>query len=85
MVFDDEEHEIRVVNLESGKANEQKLRLPRGIVLEVRVGGEPAAIPQVVFRPTGGLQGRTTILALSNGEREMEVQVTGVTGSVSVE
>ena len=85
VVFDEEEHEIRMVNLESGEANEQKLVLPRGISIEVRVGDEPAANPQVVFRPTGGLQGRTTVLVLSNGKREMEVHVTGVTDSVSVE
>ncbi len=85
VVFDEEGYEIRVVNLESGEANEQKLALPRGISVEVRVGDEPAAQQQVIFRPTGGLQGRTTVFALSNGEREMEVQVTGVTGSVSVE
>lgn len=84
VVFDEEEHEIRMVNLDSGEVNEQKLALPRGISVEVLVGDQPAVQRQVIFRPSGGLQGRTTILALSNGSREMEVQVTGVTGSISV-
>jgi hypothetical protein len=85
MVVDPEAGEIYVVNQSTGDRMEQIARVPPGISIEVEVGGEPAVEPQVVFRPTGSLEGRTTTVVLGNSDRIHTVTVTGTTGAVSVE
>ena len=83
-MVDQERHEIRILNLVSGEALEQKLRLPDTLVVELQVGGEPAPEPRIVFRPSGGLTGRTVSLILADQERRHTITVTGTTGAVAV-
>lgn len=75
----------RVINLSSGEALEQRLRIPVGVTIEVRVGQEVASDPQVVFRSSGGLDGRTTVFVLSSQGREQTVTVLSTTGAVSID
>jgi Tfp pilus assembly protein FimT len=76
---------LSAVNLASGETLEQVVTLPPSVTVEMRVGGEVPTETQFVFRPTGGLAGRTVVLVLSNGEREQSVTVTGTTGAVVVQ
>lgn len=85
VVVDQEHREVGIVNLGSGERLEQVVRLPKEVTVDVQAGGEPAAEPQVVFRPTGALEGRTLTLVLADRDRSHTVTVTGTTGAVSVQ
>ena len=85
VVVDLDQREVAVLNLASGEPLERVLRLPSGVTVEVDVGGEPAPEPRIVFRPTGGLEGRTTTLVLADRGRSNTITVTGTTGAVSVQ
>ena len=86
VVVDQEHGEISIVNAVSGERLEQLVRrLPSGVTVDVQVGGKSAPEPQIVFRPTGSLEGRTTTLVLANKERSQAVTITGTTGALSVQ
>jgi Tfp pilus assembly protein FimT len=85
LVVDQDAGEVYVVNQRSGERLEQVARMPRGLTIEVEIGGAAAPEPQVVFRPTGSLDGRTTALVLSMHERSHSVTVTGATGALAVD
>ena len=85
VVIDQERGEISILNVASGEPLEQVAHLPSGVTVDVRVGGESAPESQVVFRPSGSLDGRTTTLVLANQERSQSVTITGTTGAVSVQ
>ncbi len=78
-------HEVTVVNLSSGQAQDERVRLPSSVGVDVEVGGAPAEEPQIVFRPTGSLTGRTTALVLTDRGRRLTISVTGPTGAVTVQ
>ena len=78
-------HEIVVTDLGSGQPEEQRLRLPTAMSVEVQAGGQPAEPPQLVFRSTGSLAGRTTSFVLAGKNRQQTVTVTAATGAISVE
>jgi len=77
--------QVRIVNVASGDALDQRLRIPAGVTIEARIGQEPAPEPKVVFRPSGGVDGRTTAFILSSRGREQTVTVMGTTGAISLE
>ena len=85
VVIDAERGEVSVMNVDSGERLEHAAHLPSGVTIDVQVGGESAPESQVVFRPTGSLEGRTTTLVLANKERSQSVTITGTTGAVSVQ
>ena len=85
VVVDAEQREARVVDTVSGEALEQKLRWPQAMRIDVQVGGKPAAEPHVLFRPTGGLSGRTVVLVVADRTEHLTITVIGTTGAVSVE
>ncbi len=85
VVVDPERGEVSVVNVVSGERLEQMVRLPSGVTVDVQVGGKSAPETQVVFRPTGSLEGRTTTLVLANKETSQVVTITGTTGALSVQ
>jgi Tfp pilus assembly protein FimT len=86
VVLDEERAELRVVNAVTGQAHERSVRLPASVTAQVRVGGEAAEEPEVVFRPTGSLSGgRSVSLVLADRDRRHTVTVNGITGSVSLQ
>lgn len=82
---DQEARQITVVNTVSGEALEQVVRLPKSVTLELLVGDQPAAMPEVSFRGSGALAGRTTVIHLSDDSRQQTITVTGPTGSINVQ
>ena len=84
VVIDPERRKISVVNMASGEALEQVVRLPPSVTVDVQMGDHPSP-GRVVFRPTGSLEGRTVWLILADRERHQTVTVTGTTGAVSVQ
>jgi prepilin-type N-terminal cleavage/methylation domain-containing protein len=84
VVLDAPAGRVQVMNLASGEAREEMVRLPSSVTVEFQVGGEPAPEPQFVFRPNGALAGRTVALVLTSEGRERTITVTGATGAVSV-
>jgi Tfp pilus assembly protein FimT len=84
VVVDPERREIRVINMASGEALEQVVRLPSSVSLDVQVGGTSSPETQVVFRPTGALTGRTVSLVLADRDKVHTITVTGTTGAISV-
>ena len=85
VVIDRQEGRLSVVNQASGDALERVVRLPKGVTLEVLIGGEGSQETQLVFRPTGGLAGRTVSLVLADRDRSDTITVTSVTGAVSLQ
>jgi len=85
VVIDAEQGQVRVVNLTSGEALEQIVRLPTSVSVEMEVGGEPVKPTQFTFRPSGSLAGRSVSLVLADGQKEQAVVVTGTTGAVAVQ
>jgi Tfp pilus assembly protein FimT len=85
VVVDPANQEISVINVASGQALEQVVRLPSSMTVGMQVGGEPSAEMQLVFRPTGSLTGRTVSFVLADRDKVQTITVTGATGSVSVE
>lgn len=85
VVIDRQEGEVRVVNLASGEPLERVIRLPKAVTLDVQIGGESSQETQLVFRPTGGLTGRTVSLVLADRDRSDTITVTSVTGAVSLQ
>jgi prepilin-type N-terminal cleavage/methylation domain-containing protein len=77
--------EVRVVNVVTGKPTDRKLTIPSSVSIEVQNGGEPAQDSQLVFRPTGALNGRTTTLVISCQGKQQTITVTGITGAISVQ
>ena len=77
--------DIRIVNQETGEALDQRLHIPSAVEIEVEVGGEPAAEPQLVFKPTGSLAGRSTSLIVRHHDRSQTITVSGVTGAVTLQ
>ena len=84
VVINQQQRELSVVNLGSGEALERVVRLPRAVTLEVEIGGESSEETQLVFRPTGGLTGRTVSLVVTDRDRRDTITVTSVTGAVSL-
>ncbi len=84
VIVDPERREVRIVNQASGETFERLVHLPEPLSVELKVGGEPAAEGQLVFRSSGSLTGRTVSIVLSDGTREQTIAVTGATGAVSV-
>jgi Tfp pilus assembly protein FimT len=82
---DPEARTVTVTNTVSNEALEQVVRLPKSVAIEVLVGDEPAPAPELTFRPSGALAGRTTVIRLSDESRQQVVTVTGPTGAVTVE
>ena len=85
LVIDREKGELRVVELASGQALEQIVRLPSAITLEVQVGGQASSETQFVFRPTGSLKGRSISLVLTGRKRNNAVTITSATGAVTIQ
>ena len=85
VVVDQERREVTMLNLASGEKSEQVVRLPKEVSVDVQAGGQTAAEPRVVFKPTGALEGRTLRLVLAGRDRSYTITVTGTTGSISVE
>ena len=84
VVVDPERRELSVINMVSGQALEQVVRLPSSVTLDVQVGGASSPETQLVFRPTGSLTGRTVSLVLADRDKVYSITVTGTTGAVSV-
>ena len=85
VVVDADHGEIRVVNVGTGTALEKAVHLPSTVTAEVQVGGSPAAEPELVFRPSGSLSGRTMAVVLADKDRQQTITVTGPTGTVAVQ
>ena len=85
VVIDAETREVRVVNVTSGEALEQIVRMPTSVSVEMEVGGQPSAQTQFSFRPSGSLTGRSVSLVLADGQKQQTVVVTGTTGAVAVQ
>lgn len=77
--------EIRVVNQASGEALEKVVRLPKAVTVTLAIGGETAAESRIVFRPNGGLGGRSVSMTLADARDERTITVTGTTGAVSLQ
>ena len=84
LIVDPEHRELRIMNMVSGDTLEHVVRLPSSVKVEVEVGGESSPQTQIVFLPTGGLQGRTTSLLLEDEDTQHRITITGTTGAVSV-
>ena len=84
VVIDRQQGWLSVVNLTSDEALERVVRLPKGVSLEVEVGGESSQETEFVFRPTGGLTGRTVSLVVADRDQHNTITVTSVTGAVSL-
>ena len=85
VVFDQETGELTVVNQATGEPLERVVRISKPVALEFEVGGQSSSEAEIVFRPTGGLKGRSVSLVLEDGGKRHVVTVTGTTGAVSVE
>lgn len=85
VVVDLEARKVTVVDLGSGEVQEQRLDLPSSISIDVQVGGESMQEPQLVFRPTGSMKGRTTTVVLANTERQHTITALAATGAVFIE
>ena len=85
LMVDTEHGELRLVNVASQEAFERTVRLPSSLTIDVRIGGESAAEPKIVFRPTGSIGGRSVSLVLADRTSQQTVTVSGVTGAVSVQ
>lgn len=85
VVMDPENGRLSIVNVASGDALEQTVRLPSSVTLEFEVGGAPMPETQVVFRPNGSLGGRAISLVLSDRQRQQTITISGVTGAVTVQ
>lgn len=82
---DAEEGQVRVVNQVSGEALEKVLRLPESVEITMTIGGEAAQESRIVFRPTGGLGGRSVSLTLADVRNQRTIVVSGTTGAVSLQ
>jgi Tfp pilus assembly protein FimT len=85
MIVDTERREIRVIQVSSGDAMDQKVRIPTSVSVELEIGGVAATESQIVFRPTGSLHGRTVSIILSQQDKRQTITVTGTTGAISVQ
>lgn len=85
VIMDLEQRRITVENTVSGEALERMVQLPPTITIEVEVAGEPVQEARVVFRPTGSLAGRTTIIRLADRDKSHAITVSGITGAVTTE
>jgi Tfp pilus assembly protein FimT len=85
VVVDVEREEIRVVDVASGEALEEVVRLPSTVSVELRIGGELTSETQFVFRPSGALAGRTVSFTLVEGDRRKTIVITGPTGAVAIQ
>ena len=85
VVVDQERLEVSIMNVASGERLEHVVRIPKEVTVDVQAGGEAAAEAQVVFRPTGALEGRTLQLVIAGRDHSHTITVTGTTGAVSVE
>jgi prepilin-type N-terminal cleavage/methylation domain-containing protein len=85
VMVDQERREVSIVDLSTGEPMEQIVRLPKEVTVDVQAGGQSAAEPQVVFRPTGALEGRTMQLIVTGRDQAHTITITGTTGSVTVE
>jgi len=85
VVFDEEGQEIRVEAPSSGETMEQVVRLPTGMAVDLRIGGEVPAQPRFAFRSSGALTGRSVALMLSHAGHERTISVTAATGSIALE
>jgi Tfp pilus assembly protein FimT len=85
LVVDAGRREIRVVNKATGEALERVLRMPDSMSVDLQIGGEPSQGSEVVFRPTGGLAGRTVALVLADRDKTQTITVTGATGAVMLQ
>lgn len=83
--IDTQTGQVTVVNQASGEALEEKVRLPKGVSLEVQVAGKPAESPEVAFRSTGALTGRSVSLILSDQKKQATITVTASTGAITVD
>ena len=84
VIVDPDAHAISIVRVASGEALEQVVRFPSTMTVDVQVGGAPAQESEVVFRPSGSLNGRSVSLILSDRDQIQTITVTGATGAVSV-
>ena len=82
VIVDAEGRTLRVVNLVSGEALEQVVRLPSSVTVTLEMVGEPVTQTQIVFRPTGALEGRSVSLVLEDRGRRHVVAVAATTGAV---
>lgn len=85
VVVDVEHGQVSVVDVSSGEVLEPVVRVPPFISIHVQVGEQSAAEPQLVFRATGALTGRTTSITLADRQHQQTITVIGATGAVSVD
>ena len=85
VIIDPERLQISIVNVSSGEAMEQMVRLPSSVTLSMESGGEPSQETQIVFRSTGSLVGRSVSVILADRDKRYTITVMGTTGAVSVQ
>lgn len=85
VIIDQAQHQVRVVESETGEAMEQMVRLPGAVTVTVAAGGEDLEESQIVFRATGALTGRTVTLTVEEDTRHQTITVTGATGAIMLE
>ena len=85
VTIDVEHRELRIVDVASKEALERTVRLPSSVTIEVLIGNEPATTPQIVFRPSGSIGGRSVSIVLADRSSQQTITVSGVTGAVSVQ
>ena len=84
--IDAENNRAAIINLATGETLEDhQLRLPSSVRVVLMVGGQASVQPQVAFRSTGSLNGRTTNVVVSESDKQMTITVTGATGAISVQ
>lgn len=84
VVVDKAQQEIRVES-PSGEALEQVVRVPRGMAVQLLIGGNAPAETKFTFRSSGALTGRSVALRLSHGGHERTLTVTAATGAITLE
>ena len=85
VVLDAEQELLQVINRQTGEALERRVKIPESVEIEMLTASEPADPPELVFRPTGSLSGRTTSLVISQDRHRRTVTVAGVTGAISLQ